>query len=166
MGNKSISQNYSSGIGLIAGYTEDGIGSLLNYNYYLERDSFIQGGLYLSFNEDKNGNYEIPYNDFTFNLGYFKSVFSSRRNNFKTHIGGGLVGGYEVVNNGSNILESGAVILNKSKFIYGAFASVEAEFYLNNEWSFLLKANQFYHHNSELGTLTPLVGLGFRYFLF
>lgn len=164
--NIALTQNYSSALGVSGGYSQDGYGFLLNYNYYTERDAFIQAGLFMSFSENEVKGISIPYNIFTFNAGFLKTIYSTRRNSFKVHIGGGFLGGYEAINEGSDRLENGGLVLDKSKFIYGAFASLEADIYLDNEWSIILKINQYYHHNSDLGNLTPYAGIGLRYFLF
>jgi|OM-RGC.v1.028823437 Conjugative transposon protein TraO. len=110
--------------------------------------------------------YDIKFNDITFNAGYFTSVYSTVRDKINFNAGGGLVAGYEAVNNGSELLSSGAIVLDKSKFIYGLFGSLESEIYLNNEWTLMLKYNQFLHLNSDLGKWTPFIGVGARYFLF
>lgn len=163
---KTNAQNYSSAVGLYLGYSEDGAAGLLNYNYYINKYDFIQAGLFVSSGNMKVKGYDIKFNDITFNGGYFTSVYSTVRDKINFNAGGGLVAGYEAVNNGSELLSSGAIVLDKSKFIYGLFGSLESEIYLNNEWTLMVKYNQFFHVNSDLGKWTPFIGVGARYFLF
>ncbi|WP_205764430.1 conjugal transfer protein TraO [Arenibacter sp. 6A1] len=158
--------NYASSIGLSTGYAEDGIGIMANYNYHLNRYSYAQLGVFGAIAEDK-GTYDIPYTIFTVQPGYFRKIWEER--NFKRyslHLGGGGLLGYEVINNGNNDLENGALINGKSQFIYGLFLGLEAEIRLGSSFSLLLKGNEFYHFNSDVGNFYPYIGLGLRYFLF
>lgn len=164
--NTTSSQNYSSGVGVLGGYVQDGYGILVNYNYYLGRNDFIQGGIMFSQSKDEKRGIEIPIDLFTFQAGYFNSVYSNAKNSFKTNLGIGLIGGYEVINDGKNTLENGAIINSSSKFIGGLFASVEADVYLNEKFNLIFKYNQYYHANSDLGEWIPFLGLGVRYFMF
>jgi len=159
-------QNYSSSIDFLGGYAENGVGGKINYNYYFDSDQFIQLGVFISASKDEVKGIKIPYNDFTINLGYFKSFKTGNSKSLKITIGFGALGGYEAINNGENFLSNGGELLDKSKFIYGAFASGGLDFYLNDDWSLILNATEFYHHNSDLGKLTPFFGAGLRYFLF
>uniref|UniRef100_A0A171ANS3 Conjugal transfer protein n=1 Tax=Triatoma infestans TaxID=30076 RepID=A0A171ANS3_TRIIF len=89
--------------------------------------------------------------------------------NFKTfvlNLGGGGIIGYEVINNGNSLLETGAIIDAKSQFIYGVFIGLEGEITLSNDFSLLIKANEYYHINSDVGQFYPYAGIGLRYFLF
>ena len=83
-----------------------------------------------------------------------------------SNVGGGGVIGYEVINNGNNTLDTGAMIDGKSRFIYGIYAGVEWEMVLGNDLSLLIKANEYYHINSDVGNFYPYAGIGLRYFLF
>lgn len=163
---KNYSQNQSTAIGLFGGYSENGAAALLNYNYYTNRENFIQGGIYYSVNKIEKNGFEIPFNIFTLNVGYFDNIYTSLRKNIKVNIGGGPVVGYEVLNNGDNTLDSGAQILDKSQFIYGGFLSAEIDLYLSNDFSFIIKANEYYHVNSDIGQFTLFAGIGFRYFIY
>jgi len=159
-------QNSSSTIGLAGGYAQDGYAITLNYNYYVNRRDYVQAAIYASFSRQTEKEIVIPYDIFTTNIGYFRQIYVSNRETFNINIGlGGLVG-YEVINNGKNRLETGALITSKSTFIYGGFASLELEMPISNHWSFIAKYNQFYHINSDLGEFTLFAGGGFRYFLF
>lgn len=160
------SQNYSSSIGVLGGYAEDGAAALVNYNYYLDRNNFIQVGAYLSFANDEVRGYEIPHSVFTLNGAYLTNFYSNRSNDFKFNGGAGLVAGYEIINNGKNTLDNGAIIQDNSKFIYGLMATVEIDYYLSQYLSLTGKYTHYYHINSDLGNFTPFAGVGFRYILF
>ena len=156
----------TSSVGFVGGYAEDGFGLTLNFNYYVSRTDYVQGAVYASFSKEKQRQFEIPYDIFTTNFGYYKQIFTSHRETYIVNAGLGLVMGYEVVNNGVSLLNTGATIEDKTNFIYGAFGSVELEIPVTNKWSFMAKYSQFYHKNSDLGELTMFAGGGIRYFLF
>ncbi|MGB3144709.1 MAG: conjugal transfer protein TraO [Maribacter sp.] len=158
--------NYASSIGISGGYAEDGFGVMGTYNYHLNRNRYAQLSVFVAIAEDK-GSFDIPYNIFTVQPAYFIRVWEQK--NFKKYalnIGGGAIFGYEVINNGNSLLETGAVIDAKSQFIYGVFAGLEGEITLSNDFSLLLKANEYYHVNSDVGNFYPYAGIGLRYFLF
>lgn len=158
--------NYASSIGLSGGYAEDGFGVMGTYNYHLNRNRYAQLSVFAAIAKDK-GSYNIPYNIFTVQPGYFIKVWEQK--NFKKYalnFGGGAIFGYEVINSGNSLLENGAVIDAKSQFIYGIFIGLEGEITLSNDFSLLLKANEYYHVNSDVGNFYPYAGIGLRYFLF
>lgn len=163
---QSFAQNFSSGIGITGGYTEGGGGFLVNYNYHIDRQDFIQGGVFVGFNSERVRDITVPYSILTANVAYLTKIYSTFDDVFRLYIGGGLLAGQETINRGRNVLEDGAVLLNDSNFIWGAFSSLEGEILLNDEWSFIIKYNQYLHLNSDLGLTTPFIGLGVRYFLF
>ena len=158
--------NYASSIGLSGGYAEDGFGIMGTYNYHLNRNRYAQLSIFAAIAEDK-GTFNIPYNIFTVQPGYFIKVWEQK--NFKKYalnFGGGAIIGYEIINNGNSLLETGAVLEARSQFIYGAYLGLEGEITLSNDFSVLIKANEYYHANSEVGNFYPYAGIGLRYFLF
>jgi hypothetical protein len=166
LGSYCQSGNYASSVGISGGYAEDGFGLMATYNYHLDRKGYAQLSVFAAIAEDK-GSFDIPYNIFTVQPGYFIKVWEQK--NFKTfvlNLGGGGIIGYEVINDGNSILPNGAILDAKSRFIYGVFVGLEGEINLSNNFSVLIKANEYYHINSDVGQLYPYVGLGLRYFLF
>ena len=162
----SQGSNYASSIGLSGGYAEDGYGVKGTFNYHLNRNQYAQLSIFAAIAEDK-GSFNIPYNIFTVQPGYFLKVWEQK--NFKRYainLGGGGVFGYEIINNGNSTLSNGAILDAKSQFIYGVFLGFEGEVTLNNDFSLLVKANEYYHINSDVGQFYPYAGLGIRYFLF
>lgn len=158
--------NYASSIGISGGYAEDGFGLMATYNYHLNRNRYAQLSVFAAFAEDK-GSFDIPYNIFTVQPGYFFKIWEQR--NFKRYainVGGGVIIGYEVINNGNSLLETGAVLEARSQFIYGGYLGLEGELTLSNSFSVLIKANEYYHANSDIGNFYPYIGIGLRYFLF
>ena len=158
--------NYASSIGLNAGWVEDGYGIAGTYNYHTSRTQYAQLNLFVAIAEDK-GTFNIPYNIFSAQLGYYSKIWEQRSfKNFALNVGGGALLGFESINNGDNTLETGAEINAESKFIYGLFVGLEGEIILGNEITVIIKANEYYHINSDIGEFYPYAGLGLRYYLF
>ena len=159
-------QSYSDAFSVNVGVVQDGIGGLLNYNYFMDRHDFIDAGLLVTVaNYNYKEGIKIPYNDFTFNAGYSKNVFFNYQNTFNINIGAGGIFGYETINKGDKNLENGAKIISESGFIYGAYLGLDLDYSLNDALSVSLKANQYYHANSSLGDFVPFVGLGARIYI-
>lgn len=166
IGNAQNGGNYASSIGVSGGYAEDGYGIIATYNYHLNRNRYAQLSIFGAIAEDK-GTFDIPYNIFTVQPGYFIKVWEERRfKRYSINLGGGGIIGFEVINNGNNELETGAIIDARSQFIYGVYAGMEGEITISNSFSILIKANEYYHINSDIGNFYPYAGIGIRYFLF
>ncbi len=161
-------RGFASSMGFSAGYSEDGYSVMFNYNHHMNRYSYFNIGLLGTVAIDKEtDNYEIPYNVFTLQPGYFLRIYQSSGLKPKNiYVGLGGVGGYEIINNGSNELDNGAIINAKSQFIYGGFAAVEFDWNFSNSFALLIKASQYYHANSDVGKWVPYVGVGLRYYFY
>jgi hypothetical protein len=159
-------QNYASSLELSSGIVEDGYGINAGYNYYLNRFRYIQGAVFLSFAEDNQQGFSVPYNNFTLNIGYFNNIIEALNRKFTASLGAGPVVGYEIINNGEQELSTGALVNNSSEFIYGGFVGAELDLYLSESFSIIGKANQYYHPSSDLGQFAFFGGVGIRYILF
>ncbi len=162
----SKAQNYASTLEGTAGYAQDGFAFNIGYNYYLDRVQYVQGALFMSFANDKVDGLSVPYNNFTLNIGYFREIYRSPRKSWLLAIGGGGLVGYEVVNNGRERLDNGAVIDADSKFLYGLFIGAEIDVYLSDSWSITGKVNEYWHPPSDLGQFVFYGGIGVKYYLF
>ncbi|MCK0192900.1 conjugal transfer protein TraO [Arenibacter sp. F20364] len=157
--------NLASSVGVSGGYVEDGFAAMGTFNFHPNRFKYFQISVLAAFAEDR-GTQDIPYNVFTIQPGLMYRLYISRIKTFSVHAGGGGLFGYEVINNGSNELPNGAIIDGRSQFIYGAWIGAEAELALGDDFSLLIKANEYYHVNSDVGNFYPYAGVGIRYFLF
>ena len=162
----SKAQSYSDAFTVNIGAVQDGLGGVISYNYFLDRHDFIDAGVLLTAANFKYvDGIKIPYNDFTFNLGYSKNVFWNYKNTLNVNISAGGLFGYETVNKGDKNLSNGALIKSKPGFIYGAYLGLDLEYSINDQLSAVLKANEYYHSNSTLGEFLPFIGLGVRYYV-
>ncbi|SEC65642.1 Conjugative transposon protein TraO [Tenacibaculum sp. MAR_2009_124] len=167
--NKVFSQiDDTSMVGLTVGAAENGFGFSLNYNYYFERNEYLSGDILLTFSSDRVSefNIRVPYNAIYLNAGYFNQFYETNRELFRFSAGAGLSFGYQVINNGSKEIETGALITSDSKFIYGAFIGIDTKLFISYKYTGMLVLREFYHINSDIGKFTPYIGLGVTYSLF
>lgn len=158
--------NYFGSLGGSIGYVQDGFGFEINYNYNLNRYECLQGNVMFNFSKKKYKGYKIPTQIYTINSAYFKNVWDSRRKKITQSLGAGITLGYERLNKNSKDLPDGALLLSNSKFIFGPFVASDTEFYLNDFYSLILKAQESYQINSEAGKFIPFISIGLRYFIY
>jgi len=155
-------------IDVTGGYSPSGFGINANYNVIFD-NSYVKLGIYVSSNKDKQTkldvDYEIPYTILSVNVGYFKPFIKNRNESIILSGGLGLLAGYEVINNGNNEFENGAIIENGSSFIYGGFGSLDLEVGITQNIYILANITEFYHVNSYLGKATMYGGLGVRIYI-
>lgn len=166
--NGQLRDNNLNAIDVSAGYVPDGYGVNLGYNLYFSgsrSNNYLQlSGLYTD-SEVTKERFELPYNLFAMNAGYFFHFPLEYREKINLNIGGGLTVGFEQLNDGDIELNTGARLSSDGGFIYGPFVGGEFDFFLSDTISFLIKGNWYYHINSEIGDFTLFAGGGFRIFL-
>ena len=158
--------NYGSSLDITAGYAQGGYAVNGGFNYYLNSATYVQGAVYLSFATNEQDGFEIPYKNFTLNIGYFKNVYFTSYKKNKLAVGAGFLIGNEVINEGNEELEGGILLDNTSELLYGLFIGAEVDIYFSEKISIIGKVNQYYHPSSDLGNLIFYGGAGIRYILF
>lgn len=153
----------NTSVSVTGGYATNGIGFLGNYNMSLSQNSYLHIGAHLAFSKSEQRKLETEYRTMSLNIGYFYNAISSSNRRFNIGLGGGIVGGYEDINNGNKVHDSGALINSESKIIYGLFVGTDWSYRLSDNFSLTLVAQEYYHDNSDLGSLSLYAGLGFRY---
>ncbi|MDR1225753.1 MAG: conjugal transfer protein TraO [Prevotellaceae bacterium] len=146
----------------------------------IERNGYYLHGGYSWYTESKNrwaGDVEylhqrhaweagdIPLAQFTAEFGFYRLLFCDVSKSFFVAIGVTALTGYETVNWSKKQLPSGAVITNADKWLYGAAAAVEVEYYLDDRYIFLLTAKQRMAGGSSVGMFHTLFGVGVKYIL-
>lgn len=155
----------NNSVDLTGGYTPDGFAGNANFNIIFE-ESYAKLGIYFSASENKTSNgYDIPYNIFAINGGYFIPVYKSNNERMGLSAGAGVSVGYEVVNKGNKELENGAIIQSNSNFIYGGFVGADLEYGLTPNFYILTNVKEYYHLNSDLGAATLYAGLGIKFYI-
>lgn len=153
-------------ISVAVGLSDKGVAGLVSHNMYMDSKNYVQAGIYAAFSEDSFKGDKIPFQVFSAQAGYYRRLYTSRFDGTMLFIGGGLLGGYELVNNGNQDLPSGALITSESGFIYGAFVGIDLYIYITDKLSLVAKTNQYYHPVSDLGEWMQFAGAGVRYIIF
>jgi hypothetical protein len=156
-------QSYKNAFSFNLGVTQDGIGTVVSHHYYFNLHDYIETS-FLATDAKYNSStgIEIPYNDYSLNIAYSKNLLVDNKNSLSGNISAGVVLGYESFNN--KALDNGTLINSKPGFIYGASLGIDIDYVLNDKLSLFIKANEYYHVNSDLGKFVPFAGLGLRFY--
>ncbi|MDL2141053.1 conjugal transfer protein TraO [Flavobacterium tructae] len=159
---KGYSQTYKNAFGVSIGATQDGYGAMLTHNYFINDRNSISASILATDSKYGIDGGKIDYSDITLNLGFSLPLYLTQNRKFGIVLGGGSVIGYESIDKKS--LSEGTLVLDKSKFIYGAYAGLSFDYLINDRVTIFFKADQFYHANSDLGKFIPFAGIGLRYY--
>ncbi|WP_075344136.1 conjugal transfer protein TraO [Tenacibaculum agarivorans] len=159
-------QAQRSSVGVSGGYTSNGFGAMVEYNHFWKEKNSINSSVYYSLASIDQGTETLDYNNITLNVGYYRRLINFEDGRFTNEIGGGGVIGYEILNDGKEELDTGAVIEGESQVIYGAYIGTNFNYFISDFFTVSLVANQFYHVNSDLGNYATYVGLGIKYYVF
>ena len=97
------------------------------------------GGEYLQTYKPYGEKGRIPVAQFTGEVGFNLHLVSDYSQTFHLYGGVSALGGYESVNWGDKLLPDGSTLHNSDAFIYGGAITLQADFYLND--NFALGAN-------------------------
>lgn len=160
----TYSQTFNNSVAVTGGITPSGFAADFSFNYRLHYNSWVQLRVYGSMEELEVNNDKLPYQNFAGTLSYFINVYRNRRHTFNVAAGlGGLVG-KEILNNEERRLSVIEAIDGQSKIIFGVSGDLEADFYITEHFSFIIKTSQYAHINSDFGLLTNYTGAGIRYY--
>ena len=151
--------------GVSGGYASDGIGAHASYNYETISNGYFQVSLFASDNESSVGEVEVPFRTIFLNLGYYHTVVRNRSEQLSLALGGGGTLGYEILNDGDTILDTGAIIAGNEGLVFGGFVGAELQYFLSDSFALLLVENTQIYGNSQLGTLSIYAGLGIRFYI-
>lgn len=146
----------------------------------IERDGYYVHGGYSWYTKSRNRwagnvaylqqNYaweagRIPLAEFTAEFGYYQLLLSDAGKSFFAAVGVAGLGGYETINWSAKRLPNGAIITNADRWLYGAAAAVELEYYLDDRYIFLASIKQRVLGGSSVGMYHTLFGIGIKYIL-
>lgn len=162
----SKGQNNVTSFDLMVGYGEDGITSGFNINFHKDRKQIWQINFFLNNAEETIANYKLPYIDASISFSYNRRIYVNNQNNtFNIFLGGGLLAGYEYINDGNKYLPNGAELKAKSKFLYGGVIQIQSEIWLADDVYLTLQMAENIHINSDLGNFLFYGGAGIRLYL-
>ncbi len=119
---------------------------------------------YLQKNKQYSGQ-AIPLSQFTGELGYYKKFLSDRSKTVFLSIGGSAMAGYETINWGKKLLDDGATIMDKDKFLYGGAIGLEAETFLTDRLVMLAFARERLLFSSDVSKFRFQIGIGVKYII-
>ncbi len=139
-------------------------------NYYFQM-SFTKN--------NKSGNYQIwsaeyqhrniPYGEQKLPLeiylgegGYSFRFLGNYSKSLNFYLGLTAAAGYQHINKGNYILPDGAIILDKSGFIYGTGGRLSLESYITDKVMVLLQTKAYLFWGDSVNRLSPSVGMGLR----
>lgn len=158
------SQNERNPIGAIIGFAKDGYGAMVTYNYSLQgRKSMIVSALFTDATYSAEVD-KIKYSDITLSLGYSFPLNLSKRRKLIADFDAGGVLGYELYRNENYDLSRGKIVPDNSEVIYGAYVGLGIDYLISKRTYFFIKANGYYHANSDLNTFVPFAGIGLKYY--
>ena len=161
--NAQIGGEYS--IDLSAGIEQNGLSGRLGFSYYLSDGKFLR--LSGQVNKEKFTDEDIPVYQYQATLDYYTSLYTEYNKSWIIFVGGGILGGYEQINNDKKYLPDNREVLAESKFIYGGHIGIEIDKYLfdtgRNMVSLFVNARENYYFQSDLGNLQFNITGGIRY---
>ncbi len=112
----------------------------------------------------------IPYRDYNVKLkdallqvGYMHPVLFDRGKNVFLYGGISALGGYEQLNEDNKLLPDGAILLDRSRFVYGGAVYGSAEVFLTDRILFLIKAQGRFLFGTDVHRFRPAVSAGLRF---
>ncbi|MBQ4821932.1 conjugal transfer protein TraO [Aquimarina sp. MMG016] len=162
----SYSQSHKIAASLTGGIVQDGFSGMATLDYKVNEFDYLQLNLQASFSEIELENIDVPVDLYSFNGGFFFDILRNNSRTFALSIGAGGTIGYETINGGDEVLENNSLLtIDTGKIVYGAYAGIDADIFLNSTLALNIKANEIYHINSDVGEFTPYVGLGAKLIL-
>ena len=154
----TYAQQKTSSLAFMGGITEKkGLGFMGNYTYTSENANYEFAVLHSIFEEEEGEN-PLTFSNTTLNVGYLHSVIRNATNSISINIGGGISGGYESIPTSDDV-----VLVSESGFIAGVYGVLQADFYLSDTISILLRAQENYNVISTTGKANPFLALGIKF---
>ncbi|MHA7058886.1 conjugal transfer protein TraO [Aquimarina sp. M1] len=160
------SQSHKIALSLTGGYVDEGFGGLITLDYKVNEFDYLQFNVQSNFTKLEYQNIKIPVDLYAFNAGFFFDVLRNNKRTFALALGAGGTAGYEIINNGNEVLENNQVLdVETNTVVFGAYAGLDADIFLIPTVAINIKAQEVYHFNSEIGEFTPYFGLGVKLIL-
>ncbi|CAZ94448.1 conjugal transfer protein TraO [Zobellia galactanivorans] len=159
-----IGQSYTNTFSVSGGMFGEGYGGELTLDNNLSETTFTELALNVSIANYQSGIKSIPYSSLTASYSYFITLYSRNRRMQALSLGGGVLAGYEMVNNGEVEVSNIVSVNGESKFIYGAVLTGDIDIIVSEHISLIIRTSEYFHANSDFGSFTNYTGLGLRYY--
>ena len=142
-----MGQSYTNTFSVSGGMFGEGYGGEFTLDTNLSETTFTELALNVSIANYQSGIKSIPYSSLTASYSYFITLYSRNRRMQALSLGGGVLAGYEMVNNGEVAVLTGDIDIIVSEHI-----------------SLIIRTSEYFHANSDFGSFTNYTGLGLRYY--
>lgn len=132
--------------------------------YTQNGNRWVFGAEYLQKNH-QYGNMYIPVSQFTAEARHYFKFLSDKSKTFFMSVGASLLGGYETVNWGKELLEDGTTIQNEDNFLYGGAVTLETETYLNDKLVLLIGARERFLPSSSINDFHFQLNVGIKFII-
>lgn len=105
----------------------------------------------------------VPVSAFTFEGGYFYSLFSDRGKNIFLSAGLSGLGGFEVCNWGKKRFDDGATLQDGNNFIGGCAVTIETETFVHDRLAIMLNLRERFILGSDVGKFHCQIVFGLKY---
>ncbi len=109
--------------------------------------------------------FQIPVERYSGKVGYSFPILKDPGRNFLLNLGLAANAGYTEINRSDYVLPSGAVIQNRSGFIYGGSSLLSFEVFITDQVQILFRGNLDILFGNTVSRLNPNAGLGIRFIL-
>lgn len=107
--------------------------------------------------------YNVKLKDALLHLGYMHPILSDNGKNVFLYGGVSALGGYEQLNEDKKLLPDGAMLLDRSRFVYGGAVHGSVEVFLTDRVLFLVKAQGRFLFGTDVHCFRPAVSAGLRF---
>lgn len=129
--------------------------------YTKSGNRWVFGAEYLQKNYQYTDDY-LPVSQFTGEAGHYFKFLSDKSKTLFLSLGASLMGGYETINWGKELLKDGATIQNREHFLYGGAVTLEAETYLTDRIVLLANVRQRMVAGSSINKFHTQISVGFK----
>lgn len=136
--------------------------ALATYNKSGNR--WVFGAEYLQKNHQYKELY-VPVSQFTTEAGHYFNFLSDNSKTFFLSFGVSLLGGYETINWGKELLRDGTTIQNKDNFLYGGAVTLESETYLTDRLILIVGARERLLPSSSVSDFHFQLNVGVKFII-
>ena len=141
----------------------DNFGVGISLTHYLKRENYTFVGVEYEQQNMPYRSYNVKLKDALLQVGYMHPVLSDRGKNVFLYGGISALGGYEHLNEDKKLLPDGAMLLDRSRFVYGGAVHGSVEVFLTDRVLFLVKAQGRLLFGSDVHRFRPAVSAGLRF---
>jgi hypothetical protein len=132
--------------------------------YNKSGNRWVFGAEYLQKNHRYTDMY-IPVSQFTGEAGHYFKFLSDNSRTFFLSLGISVLGGYQTVNWGKELLNDGTTIQNKDNFLYGGALTLESETYLTDRLVLVAGARERFLPSSSVSGFHFQLNVGIKFII-